>query len=861
MENSSFTENVLKVLMDSQRFSQENGHRELRSSHLLYILTVTNGSFLPKLLKSLEINIQNFTMEVKSLLARIPVHKLGGTAQMLSSEELKTVLAGSQKKSETLGESKISCKSLFLSIIEYSMECSGVFAINNIQKSQVEKIFSKIEENNIKYTKEENEKTVLSKYSRDLTVLAQEGKLDPVIGRGNEIRRTIQILSRRKKNNPVVIGESGVGKTAIIEGLAQRLVAGDVPEGLIGKKIIALDMGSLIAGAKYRGEFEERLKNVLKDVSNSSGEILLFIDELHTVVGAGASEGSMDAGNILKPILARGEIHCIGATTTDEYRKYIEKDPALERRFQAIIAEEPTVEDTQSILRGLRGKYEQHHGVKIRDNALVSAVSLSDRYISDRFLPDKAIDLIDEAAAKLRTEIDSSPAELDELTRKQKRLIAEINGVKNETDKSSILHLSSLENELNEVSKEVDKQELKWKSEKQAVSEVKVLRKTIKNAEKKLINAEKNDYSEEIVELKYGIIPNLKNKLLESELKLKEKMHGSRMIKEEVDEDDIAETISKWTNIPVNRLIESEKEKLLNLSDSLHKRVIGQDDAVNVITNAVITSRAGLKDPNKPIGSFLFLGPTGVGKTELARALALNLFDDENAMIRIDMSEYMEKHSVAKLIGSPPGYIGFDEGGQLTEAVRRKPYSIILFDEIEKAHPDVFNTLLQLLDDGRLTDSKGKMVNFKNTIVIMTSNIGSRHLLEAGTENSDAKGKVLNELHNHFRPEFLNRIDDVIVFHSLTKDNIMKIADIQLGHFEKRLNALDISIKITDNAKKIIVERGYEPAFGARPLKRVVSQDIEPVVSKMIITGELAAGTALKIAVKERNLVFSAVIV
>ena len=701
----------------------------------------------------------------------------------------------------------------------------------------------------------------LEKYGRDLTAAAAQNKLDPVIGRDDEIRRTIQILSRRTKNNPVLIGEPGVGKTAIVEGLANRIMSGDVPEGLKDKKLVALDMGALIAGAKYRGEFEERLKAVLKEVTSSEGRIILFIDELHTVVGAGAGgEGAMDAGNLLKPLLARGELHCIGATTLDEYRKYIEKDPALERRFQAVLVPQPSVEDTIAILRGLKERYEVHHGVKIKDSAIIAAATLSDKYIADRFLPDKAIDLIDEAAAKLRTEIDSCPVEIDEIERKRMRTEIELAALKKETDAASKARREDLEKELAELKEKAAVLKTEWEAEKKSISDVGTLRESLELAKRNLAKAEREYDLNKAAELRHGIIPGLEKQIKAIEEKVKDDS-GKRLLKEQVDEEDIAEIVSRWTHIPVSKLVQGEREKLLSLPQKLHERVVGQDDAVTAVADSVLRARAGLKDPKRPIASFIFLGPTGVGKTELAKALAEDLFDDERAMIRIDMSEYMEKHSVSRLVGAPPGYVGYDEGGQLTEAVRRRPYSVILFDEIEKAHHDVFNIFLQILDDGALTDSRGRHVDFKNTIIIMTSNLGSDILLDAAAkgklEDAQVREEVMNLMKQNFRPEFLNRVDEILMFHALKLEDIERILKIQMGRFSERLAGLGVKVEMTDAASKHLAKEGYDPLYGARPLKRVIVKEIETPVSKLIVGGKLIEGSTLKIDAENESLKFS----
>ncbi len=857
MNTDKFTNKSREALLGAQEIAVKRKHQELKPIHLFSALVSQEGGFISSLLKKLNVDFEHLEREIDRKLGAIPSVTGGGVGQIYSSREFSEVLIKAKEFSEQMKDEYVSVEHLFIALIDVSSELKKLLDFFNVSSDKILKALKELRGNQKVVSQDpENSFQALEKYSRDLTAMAEDDKLDPVIGRDEEIRRAVQILSRRTKNNPVLIGEPGVGKTAIVEGLAIRIVRGDVPEGLKNKKLMALDMGALIAGAKYRGEFEERLKAVLKEVVDSDGEIILFIDELHTVVGAGAAEGAMDAGNLLKPMLARGELHCIGATTLDEYRKHIEKDPAFERRFQSILINQPTVEDTISILRGICEKYEIHHGVKIKDGAIIAAATLSDKYISDRFLPDKAIDLIDEASAKLRTEIDSSPSELDEVTRKKMRLEIEIAGLKKEKDEQSKSTLEKLEKELSEVKSTELELKTRWENEKKAIAEIRTLRESIEIAKQKLDKAERDYELDKAAEFKHGVIPGLQKQLEDKEKKLNSASKDSRLLKEEVGEEDIAEIISRWTHIPVSKLVQGEKEKLLSLGSNLHMRVVGQNEAVEAVADAVIRARAGLKDPNRPIGSFIFLGPTGVGKTELARALAENLFDDEKAMIRIDMSEYMEKHSVARLIGAPPGYIGHDEGGQLTEAVRRKPYCVLLFDEIEKAHGDVFNTLLQLLDDGRLTDSKGRLVNFKNTIVIMTSNIGSRFLVDGKIEDEKTRQAVLNELKASFRPEFLNRVDETVIFHTLSKNDILKIVDIQIKGLEHRLKGINIGLKITDSAKKLLGDKGYDPVYGARPLKRVLSKEIETPISKKIIAGDIPEGETLSIDAKNDQFVF-----
>ena len=859
MNYEKYTVKSREAISAAQEKAIKEGHQEIRPLHMYYALVDQKDGLIPSLIKKLNIDLIKLKEDIDSRLKNYPSVSGPGAEQIYASRSFSAIMINAQEISAKMKDEFISVEHLFLALFGCKdQDCDQINKSFNMTKPNIEAVLKELRgSQNVTSQDPEGTFQALEKYARDLTEMAEQDKLDPVIGRDDEIRRTIQILSRRTKNNPVLIGEAGVGKTAIVEGLARRIVSRDVPEGLKNKKIVALDMGSLIAGAKFRGEFEERLKAVLKEVADADGEIILFIDELHTVVGAGAAEGAMDAGNLLKPMLARGELHCIGATTINEYRKYIEKDPALERRFQAVLVNQPTVEDTISILRGIREKYEVHHGVKIKDAAITAAAILSDRYITDRFLPDKAIDLIDEASAKLRTEIDSSPTELDEVSRKKMRLEIEMAGLKKENDASSKAKFKTLECELANISEKEKELRARWENEKKAISDVRVLRESYELAKQSLEKAEREYNLEKAAELKHGVLPGIKEKIEAAEKKLEEDDSAGRLLKEEVTEDEIAEIIAKWTHIPVSKLVQGEKEKLLHLDDNLHKRVIGQEEAVEAVADAVIRARAGIKDPEKPIGSFIFLGPTGVGKTELARTLAESLFDDEKAMIRIDMSEYMEKHSVARLIGAPPGYIGYDEGGQLTEAVRRRPYSVILFDEIEKAHPDVFNTLLQLLDDGRLTDSKGRTVNFKNTIIIMTSNIGSRFLQDGSIEDEEVRNKVTAELRNHFRPEFLNRVDDIVIFHSLTKANLLKIAELQIGRLSERLSGIGIKLEMTKEAEELLVEQGFDPVYGARPLKRVISKNIETPVSRKVIAGEASENQTLVIDKDDRGFVFT----
>ena len=854
MNIEKFTNKSKEALMLAQQNAQELGNAEINSLHLLNALLKQNDGLIPSLIEKMGLSKSIFQNAVDDAINKLP--KVQGAADLYQSRDFSQVLQSAMKKASEMHDDYVSVEHLFLAILENGGKAAEILKHSGISADKVLNALQSVRGNQrVDNPDPENTFEALNKYAKDLTLLARQDKLDPVIGRDEEIRRVIQILSRRTKNNPVLIGEPGVGKTAIVEGLARRVVRGDVPESLKDRRILALDMGALIAGAKYRGEFEERLKAVLKEVTAADGQVILFIDELHTVVGAGASEGSMDAGNLLKPMLARGELHCIGATTLDEYRKYIEKDAALERRFQSVLVNPPSVEDTISILRGLKERYEIHHGVKIRDGALIASAVLSDKYISDRFLPDKAIDLLDEAAAVLRTEIESSPVELDENERRVMQLQIEIAGLKKEKDSASIKRREALEAEVASLQEEGKVLRSRYDNEKKAITDLRTLRETLDTARNQLERAERSYDLERSAELKHGIIPNLEKQIADAELKIKENQEN-RLLKEEVDEEDIAAIVSRWTHIPVSKLIQSEKEKLLALAEHLHCRVIGQNEAVQAVADAVLRARAGLKDPKRPIASFIFLGPTGVGKTELAKALAENLFDDERAMVRIDMSEYMEKFSVSRLVGAPPGYVGYEEGGQLTEAVRRHPYSVVLFDEIEKAHSDVFNILLQVLEDGIVTDSQGRTVSFKNTIIIMTSNLGSSLILENKGNAEELKEDLQSELRHHFRPEFLNRVDETLIFHALSKKDILNIVDIQLKYFGKLLENNEIKLKVSDNAKELLAEIGYDPAFGARPLKRTVIKMLETPVSRLIISGKLQAGQTLAIDENEKEIIF-----
>ena len=850
-----FTTKSREALFAGQQIAAEYKNSELLNIHVLTALFRQENGLAGSILEKLGVDRRLFESRLNSALAALP--RLSGSAEVAQSREFSTLINDAAAISGDMHDEYVSVEHLLLAM--FKNPGSGAARLLSDCGLNYEKVLQALQalRGNQRVTSPDPESTfeALKKYSRDLTLLAMQDKLDPVIGRDEEIRRVIQILSRRTKNNPVLIGSPGVGKTAIVEGLARRVVRGDVPENLKDRQVVSLDMGALIAGAKYRGEFEERLKAVLKEVTAAEGKIILFIDELHTVVGAGASDGAMDAGNLLKPMLARGELHCIGATTLDEYRKYIEKDAALERRFQSVLVNPPDVEDTISILRGLKERYELHHGVKLRDSALVAAAVLSDKYISDRFLPDKAIDLIDEAAAALRTEIDSSPQELDENERRLMQIEIELTSLRNEKDAASLKRRDVLEAEAAELRETGKALRARYENEKKAITDLRDSRESLDLAKMQLAKAEREYNLEKAAELRHGIIPGIEQKIAEAE----KNIHASsteRMLKEEVDEEDIANIISRWTHIPVSKLVQSEKEKLLKLEERLHARVIGQDEAVTAVSDAVLRARAGLKDAKRPVASFIFLGPTGVGKTELARALAADLFDDERAMVRIDMSEYMEKFSVSRLIGAPPGYVGYEEGGQLTEAVRRKPYSVILFDEIEKAHPDVFNILLQVLEDGVVTDSQGRHVNFKNTIIIMTSNIGSEMILNSSGESSELKDALMKELHRYFRPEFLNRVDETLIFHKLSKENIRGIVDIQLELFRSRLAEQGIRLEVSDKAKEFIADSGYDPAFGARPLKRAIIRLIETPVSRLILQGEYPENSTLLIDSDGEKLTF-----
>ena len=857
MNINKFTEKAQEVIVTAQKLAEERRHTQIEVEHLLHALVSQEDGVVPQILTKLGLDPAQVKRQVESEVERLP--RAHAPAQVYVSQNLKLVLDRAEEEAARFKDEYVSTEHLFLGVADQEATAAArILQGHGVNKERIYEVLASIRGGQrVTDPNPEGKYQALEKYGRDLTEIARRGKLDPVIGRDDEIRRVIQVLSRRTKNNPVLIGEPGVGKTAIAEGLAQRIVRGDVHEGLKSKRIVALDLGALVAGSKYRGEFEERLKAVLKEIQQSEGEIILFIDELHTVVGAGAAEGAMDASNMLKPMLARGELHCIGATTLNEYRKHIEKDAALERRFQPVLIKEPSVEDTISILRGLRERYEVHHGVSIKDAALVSAAVLSHRYISDRFLPDKAIDLVDEAASKLRIEIDSLPAELDEVNRRIMQLEIEREALRKEKDAASKERLAELEKELANLKEESSRLNAQWQGEKEEIQELQQIKEKMEQVRHEEEAAERSANYEKAAELKHGTLAAMEKQLQEKGQQLSAKK-GQRLVKEEVDEEDIAEVVSRWTGIPVSRLMEGEIQKLLHMEERLHLRVVGQDEAVAAVASAIRRARAGLQDPNRPLGSFVFLGPTGVGKTELGRALAEFLFDDERAMVRLDMSEYMEKHTVSRLIGAPPGYVGYDEGGQLTEAVRRKPYTVILLDEVEKAHPDVFNVLLQILDDGRLTDGHGRTVDFHNTVLIMTSNLGSQWIVDLGPgQDAEIKRRVMEAAKTQFRPEFLNRIDEVIIFHQLSREHIKQIVDIQLNSLKKRLADRHIEIELTDRAKELLVKQGYDPAYGARPLKRTIQRLVLDPLAVKVLGGEFRDGDTVVVDAHVEGIAFA----